>query len=147
MNGVLEHMQQAIATLQQRVATLEQAASAQQGQMAPNPAMGFQQPQGGFAGGQAQGGFAGAGLGGGQPQAQQNVTSEMILSLITPLLENPHAKSMLQQQLTEMGIPGLPDAQPHQYGELYQRFSNVAQQFAAAQAQQGQQTNAAPSII
>jgi hypothetical protein len=62
------------------------------------------------------------------------VSAEQITALITPHVGNPALKAALQQQMAAMGIGALPDAQPHQYGELYQRFQQVITQFSAAAA-------------
>jgi hypothetical protein len=59
-------------------------------------------------------------------------SAEQITALITPYVENPHIKAALQAQMAAMGIGALPDAQPHQYGELYARFQGVIQQAQAA---------------
>jgi hypothetical protein len=36
--------------------------------------------------------------------------------------------------MREMGINALPDAQPHQFGELYQRFQSVIARFTGGGA-------------
>jgi hypothetical protein len=70
---------------------------------------------------------------GGAPAASAaTVTAEQITALITPHVGNPALKAALQQQMAALGIGALPDAQPHQYGDLYARFSAVINQFAAA---------------
>jgi hypothetical protein len=62
------------------------------------------------------------------------VSAEQITALITPHVGDPNLKAALQQQMAAMGIGALPDAQPHQYGELYTRFQQVIAQFQAAPA-------------
>jgi hypothetical protein len=79
-------------------------------------------------------GGASAGLGGGAP-VYPPATAEQITALITPHVGDPNLKAALQQQMAAMGIAALPDAQPHQYGELNHRFTQVIQQFQAAAAQ------------
>lgn len=66
--------------------------------------------------------------------AYPTVTAEQITALITPHVGDPNLKASLQQQMAAMGIAALPDAQPHQYGELYARFQQVIAQFAAVAA-------------
>lgn len=88
---------------------------------------------------------AGAALGGGT--AYPTVSAEQITALITPHVGNPNLKASLQQQMAAMGIGALPDAQPHQYGELYHRFTQVINQFAAAAQQQVQPAATPASII
>ena len=70
-----------------------------------------------------------AGFGGAAPaqQAQQQVqaTDAMIMELIQPHLANATLKAALQAELAAMGINGLPNAQPAQYNEIYQRFQRV----------------------
>lgn len=68
-----------------------------------------------------------------QQTVQGQVSADAITNLINPVLDNPQIKAALQAEMQAMGIPELPAAQPHQYGEMYQRFSNV---IAAFQAQQ-----------
>jgi hypothetical protein len=61
-------------------------------------------------------------------------TAEQITALITPHVGDPNLKAALQQQMAAMGINALPDAQPHQYGELNHRFTQVIQKFQAGAA-------------
>lgn len=83
------------------------------------------------------------------PAAQQQgyppATSDMITALVTPLAANETIKAALKAEMTAMGIAELPQAQPHQYGELYYRFQQVAQRFQ--QQQQQPQPAAAPASI
>jgi hypothetical protein len=71
----------------------------------------------------------------------------MLTTLITPHIGDPNIKAALQQQMAAMGINALPETQPHQYGELYARFQQVIQQFAAAAAAQQQPAATPASII
>lgn len=127
------------------------------------------QAQSGFGGQpQAQNGFGATGFGGAvqqpqtmqqpqqaanmfgaQPQqpaqAQQQVTPEMIQTLITPLVQNEQIKQALTGQMQAMGINNLPDARPEQLPELYARFKQVEEQARAAGLLN--QQAAAPSII
>jgi hypothetical protein len=78
------------------------------------------------------------GAAGGYPPA----TQEMIVQLVTPLVNDPNVKAALQAEMHTMGITELPMAQPHQYPELYARFQGVA-----ARITQPQQPAAAPASI
>jgi hypothetical protein len=60
------------------------------------------------------------------PTPQQEITSQTILDLIEPYLHDDNNKKAFLAQLTQMGIAALKDVQPHQYSEVYQRFSSVA---------------------
>lgn len=85
----------------------------------------------------------------GAPQQQQQtptVTPDMIQTLITPLVQNEQVKNALMQQMQAMGIQNLPEAQPGQLAELYQRFQTVDKQARDA-GLIGGQGGAAPSII
>lgn len=97
------------------------------------------QTQQGF--GNAGGAFAGAGAAlGGQPAIQGQYppsNPDEILALVNSMVDDPNAKGALQAQMQAMGIPGLPQAQEHQYGELYARFQQVAQQFGFAKQPNG----------
>lgn len=74
-------------------------------------------------------------------------TQEMIVALVTPLVNDPNVKSALQAEMQAMGIAALPEAQPHQYPELYARFQRVQQQVAAQQAAAPQPAASPASII
>lgn len=69
--------------------------------------------------------------GGGVP-AYPPATQEMIVALVTPLVNDPNTKAALQAEMHAMGIAALPEAQPHQYPELYYRFQQVQARAAAA---------------
>ena len=73
-------------------------------------------------------------------------TQEMIVALVTPLVNDPNTKALLQAEMHAMGIAALPEAQPHQYPELYARFQGVQSRVAQAQAQV-QQPAATPASI
>jgi hypothetical protein len=79
------------------------------------------------------------------PAAAGVVSAEMITALITPHVANEQIKAALQQQMAALGIAALPDAQPHQYGDLYSRFQQVIA--AYTQQPQVQQPAAAPASI
>lgn len=81
------------------------------------------------------------------PTAYPAVSAEQITALITPHVADPNLKAALQQQMAAMGIGALPDAQPHQYGELYARFQQVITQFTAAAAAAPVAAAAPASII
>lgn len=82
---------------------------------------------------------------GAPPAAYPPATQEMIVALVTPLVNDPNVKAALQAEMQAMGIAALPEAQPHQYPELYARFQRVQQQVAAQQQQQPQ--GVAPASI
>ena len=69
--------------------------------------------------------FAMPGTGATQQQQQVQATDAMIMELIQPHLANATLKAALQAELAAMGINGLPNAQPGQYNEIYQRFTRV----------------------
>jgi hypothetical protein len=74
-------------------------------------------------------------------------TQEMIVALVTPLVNDPNTKAALQAEMHAMGVAALPDAQPHQYPELYHRFQQVQLRQQAAQAQVQQPAASPASII
>lgn len=87
---------------------------------------------------------------GAQPQqaAQQpTVTPDMIQTLITPLVQNEQIKNALMQQMQAMGIQNLPEAQPGQLAELYQRFQTVEQQAREAGLLGAPAGGGSPSLI
>lgn len=123
MSGISERIE---AKLDQLLAIAAGGAALSQGQpqyiQQPQPIQQFaQQPQ---PGGQS-GGYAPA-------------TQEMIVNLVTPLVENPTIKAALQGQMQAMGINALPEARPDQYPELYFRFQQVQAQFGGGQQVQQQ---------
>jgi hypothetical protein len=76
------------------------------------------------------------------PQAApvQDVTSDMIMQLVTPLVGAPQGRELLQAAMQSVGVNTLPEAQPHQYAALYSAFKQVeAQLMGAAQQAQNQQ--------
>lgn len=64
-------------------------------------------------------------------QVPANVTSDQLMALIHPHLENAAVKEALGAAMRAAGINALPEAQPHQYGDLYARFQAVITQHAA----------------
>jgi hypothetical protein len=132
MTGILEQMQATIGTLmndvvvlKQQIAQLQQPVPAQTppqsqfNQFAPPVQQFIQpaptpQPQQQFVQQQP------------APTPQQEITSQTILDLIEPYLHDDNNKKAFLAQLTQMGIAALKDVQPHQYSEVYQRFSSVA---------------------
>jgi hypothetical protein len=130
MTGILEQMQAAIGTLmndvvvlKQQIAQLQQPVPAQTppqsqfNQFAP-PVQQFIQPA---PTPQPQQQFVPQ-----QPAPQQEITNQTILDLIEPYLHDDNNKKAFLAQLMQMGIAALKDVQPHQYSEVYQRFSSVA---------------------
>lgn len=82
-----------------------------------------------------------ASFGGGTPTPAAtptpvNVTSDMLLSMIQPYIDNDAHKAALGAEMRAMGINALPETQPHQYAELYARFKAcIDRGFAPATAQ------------
>lgn len=74
-------------------------------------------------------------------------TQEMIVALVTPLVNDPNVKALLQAEMHAMGISALPEAQPHQYPELYARFQGVQARVQAAAAAAPQPAATPASII
>lgn len=79
------------------------------------------------------------------PPPPQGVTSEQLLQLIQPHIGNDTIKAELGNAMRAMGINGLPEVQPHQYGPLYQEFQRVLARFGIGGAAPQQTQNA--SII
>jgi hypothetical protein len=139
MTGIIEHMAADIAAIKGMVAALAAQQPTGAAQTVAQPPL---QP----------GANLGAGLLGGAPAAPQATgapgyppaTQEMIVALVTPLVNDPNTKALLQQEMHAMSISALPEAQPHQYPELYARFQRVQQQVAA---QQPPQPAATPASI
>lgn len=77
------------------------------------------------------------------PPPASNVTADQITALIQPHVANPAIKDALGVAMRSMGINALPEAQPHQYGALYQAFQNVIAQYTTA----GAAPQAAPASI
>src|SRR5215217_8580333 len=67
--------------------------------------------------------------------APANVTSDQLMALITPHLDNPSIKDALGGAMRAAGINALPEAQPHQYGDLYTRFQAVIAQHSGGTPQ------------
>lgn len=96
-----------------------------------------------------------ANLLGGAPTAPQAAptgqyppaTQEMIVALVTPLVNDPNTKAALQAEMHAMGVSALPDAQPHQYPELYYRFQQVEARMAQQRQAQPQAAAIPASII
>jgi hypothetical protein len=135
MSGIFEQMQQAIGALMNDVNTLkQQVAQLQQPvpQQTPPPQFlnpnAFAQPQQQFIPQQQQ--FAPPPPAAPPQQQfapptptapQQHITDKDVMALITPYLDNQQAKDAFKAALGAMGVGGLPELQPHQYGEAYNR--------------------------
>lgn len=83
-----------------------------------------------------------AALNGGTQQQQPappvgTVTSDQLMALITPHLDNAAVKEALGGAMRAAGINALPEAQPHQYADLYARFQAVIAQHGGAAASTG----------
>lgn len=76
-----------------------------------------------------------------------NVSGDQITALIQPYVENVQVKEALGAEMRAMGINALPETQPHQYAEMYQRFSAVIARFQAGAANAAAPAPAATSII
>lgn len=81
-----------------------------------------------------------------QPQAAQNIDADAITALIQPHIGNDAIKADLGVAMRSLGINGLPETQPHQYGTLYSLFQGVLAKYGiggagAAQPQQAQNTS------
>lgn len=146
MSGFLEilkaQVEQHEATIGQLVAAVQElraqqpvAQVVQQPAQAAGLGMGLIGVQASNVAASSLGGGLGAGLGGGLSAAQQPttpVTGEMITALVTQYIDNNAVKEAFKAQMAQMGIQELPNTQPHQYAELYQRFQAVIAQGVAA---------------
>lgn len=81
-----------------------------------------------------------------QPLQPSSITAEQITALIQPHIGNEQIKTALGNAMRANGVANLPEAQPHQYGALYQAFQNVLAQFGIGGAQ-AQQPGVGASII
>lgn len=72
----------------------------------------------------------------------QNVSGDQLQALIMPHIDNVQIKDALGAAMRAAGINALPEAQPHQYGDLYARFQAV---LAAHGVGAGGPTVAAPA--
>jgi hypothetical protein len=61
--------------------------------------------------------------------AAQAATGESLLALIQPHIGNEAIKGALGVAMRNLGIQGLPEAQPHQYSALYSAFEGVLAQY------------------
>lgn len=68
------------------------------------------------------------------PPAVANVTGDMITALIQPHVDNAAIKEALGAEMRAMGVNALPETQPHQYAEMYQRFQGVIARFQGGAA-------------
>lgn len=71
---------------------------------------------------------------GGAAQQPQQVTAEMIQSVVMPLVQNEQTKAKLTAEMQAMGIASLADVKPEQMNELYQRFCRVRDEGTAQPA-------------
>lgn len=117
-------VQQAIgAALPQIVAAVQQQLGGQQAaQQFQHPAQQFQQAAQQAAQQADPFGLSG---GGNPPLAQQQVTTEMVQTLVLSMVANETAKSRMQAEMHAMGIQNLPDTRPDQLPELYARFQRI----------------------
>lgn len=69
-----------------------------------------------------------------QQAAVANVTGDMITALIQPHVDNAAIKEALGAEMRAMGVNALPETQPHQYAEMYQRFQGVIARFQGGAA-------------
>lgn len=54
-----------------------------------------------------------------------NVSGDQLQALIMPHIDNAAIKEALGAAMRAAGVNALPEAQPHQYGDLYARFQAV----------------------
>jgi hypothetical protein len=73
------------------------------------------------------------------------VTGDMITAVVTGMVDRPGARQLLMNELAAMGLTQFPEAQPHQYADLYQRCLNVKAHLDATPAAAA--PGAAPGII
>jgi len=59
------------------------------------------------------------------PAPAPNVSGDQLQALIMPHIDNVAIKEALGAAMRAAGINALPEAQPHQYGDLYARFQSV----------------------
>lgn len=138
MSGILEQMKAQLDANTAEIAALKQhIASMGAAQAAPAPAAA--NPFGGFGATPAPAAAPLAAAPAPAPApapaaAPANVTGEAITALIQPYVENVAVKEALGAEMRAMGINALPETQPHQYAEMYQRFSAVIARFQAGAA-------------
>ena len=136
MSGILEQMKAQLDANTAEIAALKQhIASMGAAQAAPAPAAA--NPFGGFGATPAPAAAPLAAAPAPAPApaaAPANVTGEAITALIQPYVENVAVKEALGAEMRAMGINALPETQPHQYAEMYQRFSAVITRFQAGAA-------------
>lgn len=134
MSGILEQMKAQLDANTAEIAALKQhIASMGAAQAAPAPAAA--NPFGGFGATPAPAAAPLAAAPAPAPAAAPaNVTGEAITALIQPYVENVAVKEALGAEMRAMGINALPETQPHQYAEMYQRFSAVIARFQAGAA-------------
>lgn len=77
------------------------------------------------------------------PVIPTGITADQITALIQPVVGNEAIKADLGAAMRAMGINGLPETQPHQFGPLYAAFQAVI----AKHTQGGQVAAASASII
>jgi hypothetical protein len=129
MSGILERIEAKLDQLLAGTAAIQANTAAAVAPLAPTPAA-------------AQPAVAGTGTG---VAAYPPATQEMIVELVTPMVADPNVKALLQAEMHAMNIQALPEAQPHQYPELYWRFQQVKARLAAQPA--AAQPAAAPASI
>lgn len=143
MSGFLEQLKADVDGHTQQIAQIVAAIQALQAAPAPVAAPAQAAPAATIGLGIGTAPVAAAPLGGGlgigtapvaPAAAPTNVTGDDVMALITPHVDNAQIKEALGAQMRAMGIEALPQAQPHQYPELYQRFQQVLAQFGAGQA-------------
>lgn len=74
-----------------------------------------------------------------------NITADTITALIQPHIGNDAIKADLGAAMRSLGINGLPETQPHQYGQLYALFQGVLAKYGIGGA--AQPTATSTSII
>lgn len=59
----------------------------------------------------------------------QPITADALTALIQPHVGNDAIKAQLGDAMRSIGLQSFPEAQPHHYGPLYQKFTEVLAKF------------------
>lgn len=124
MSGILEQIHAQNGQILAMLQGLQQQIGSQQPAYAPQPVQYAPQPQP-MSTNTMQ--FAPQNLEQPAPPAGavQNVSGDQLQALIMPHIDNVAIKEALGAAMRAAGVNALPEAQPHQYGDLYARFQAV----------------------
>lgn len=133
MSGILEQIlsdvqaiRMTLQQMQQQIGTVQTAAVVQPAPVVIDPAAAQRAALEAQLAALNGGGAVGLAI---QPQptvaAVQNVSGDQLQALIMPHIDNVQIKEALGAAMRAAGINALPEAQPHQYGDLYARFQAV----------------------